>query len=47
MTKNDFLKSEIECMGGTSMQNVPLKLKEILDEIPKYSNIKQKNTFIK
>ena len=39
MTKNDFLKSEIECMGGTSMQNVPLKLKEILDEIPKYSNI--------
>ena len=39
MTKNDFLKSEIECMGGTSMQNVPLILKEILDEIPKYSNI--------
>ena len=39
MTKNDFLNSQIECMGRTSMQNVPSKLETILNKLPKYLNI--------
>ena len=39
MTKNDFLNSPMECMGGTSMQNVPSTLEKILNKLPKYSNI--------
>ena len=39
MTKNDFLNSKIECMGGTSMQNIPSKLETILNNLPTYSSI--------
>ncbi len=39
MTKNDFLYSTITGSGGTSMQNVPSKLEEILEKLTTYSNI--------
>jgi uncharacterized protein with von Willebrand factor type A (vWA) domain len=39
MTKNDFLYSTITGNGGTSMQNVPSKLEEILEKLTTYSNI--------
>ena len=39
MKKEEFLNSLIDGGGGTRMQNVPLKLKEILKKIPNYSNI--------
>ena len=38
-TKKDFLNSELECLGGTSMQKVPLTLEKVLEKIPTYSNI--------
>ena len=39
MTKKDFLNSKMECLGGTSMQKVPLTLEKVLEKIPTYSNI--------
>ncbi len=39
MTKKDFLNSKMDCLGGTSMQKVPLTLEKVLEKIPTYSNI--------